>query len=139
MGRRIHDRDTDHPKGAVMNAANMIYEARILADSIERREQFRHGGNRAEARIRVARKLGLSPGTLYNLARDRLKRLDAELRNRLATYAIADLENEIASLSTDLATARRLGLPESPSLVGKVSAVLAEAQALHAQLCGGQQ
>jgi capsule polysaccharide export protein KpsE/RkpR len=122
-----------------MNAANMIYEARILADSIERREQFRHGGNRAEARIRVARKLGMSTGTLYNLARDRLKRLDAELRNRLATYAIADLENEIASLSTDLATARRLGLPESPSLVGKVSAVLAEAQALHSQLCGGQQ
>ncbi|MBN6820689.1 hypothetical protein JRF84_13985 [Methylobacterium organophilum] len=119
-----------------MSATFAIDGARLVADGIERREQRRYGGSREDARKRVARKLGWSPGTLYNLARDRLKRLDGDLRRQLATYAIDDLENEIASLTAELAAARRLGASEDPALVRKVSAVLAEAQALHAQMCG---
>lgn len=119
-----------------MSATFAVDGARLVADGIERREQRRHGGTREQARQRVARKLGWSPGTLYNLARDRLKRFDGDLRRQLATYAVTDLENEIATLTSELAAARRLGAAEDPALVRKVSAVLAEAQALHAEMCG---
>lgn len=120
-----------------MSATFAVDGARLVADGIERREQRRHGGTREQARQRVARKLGWSPGTLYNLARDRLKRFDGDLRRQLATYAVTDLENEIATLTSELAAAHRLGAAEDPALVRKVSAVLAEAQALHAQISGG--
>ena len=120
-----------------MSATFAVDGARLVADGIERREQRRHGGTREQARQRVARKLGWSPGTLYNLARDRLKRFDGDLRRDLAAYAVTDLENEIATLTSELAAARRLGAAEDPALVRKVSAVLAEAQALHAEMCGG--
>ncbi len=120
-----------------MSATFAIEDARRLADGLERRDQRRFGGSREEARQRVARRLGWSPGTLYNLARDRLKRLDRDLRDQLAEYAIRDLENEIAQLNSELAHARRLGAAEDPTLVRKVEAVLAEAQGLHARLKGG--
>lgn len=119
-----------------MSATFAVDGARVVADGIERREQRRFGGSREEARKRVARKLGWSPGTLYNLARDRLKRLDSDLRRQLAAYAIDDLENEIATLTTELAAARRLGAAQDPAMVRKVASILAEAQALHAEISG---
>ena len=119
-----------------MSATFAVDGARLVADGLERREQRRHGGSREQARQRVARKLGWSPGTLYNLARDRLKRLDGDLRQQLAAYAAADLENEIATLHTELAAARSLGSSQDPAMVRKVSAILAEAQALHAAIAG---
>ena len=118
-------------------SATFVESARVIAAGLELREQRRLGGNREEARARVARRLGWSPGTLYNLARERLKKLDGDLRMQLAEYAVRDLEGEIASLTTELAAARRLGGSEDPALVRKISAVLAEAQALHDQMVGG--
>lgn len=111
--------------------------ARSLADGIEKREQARRGGNRDEARQRVARRVGLSPGTLYNLARNRLKRLDSDLRSRLAAYAIQDLENELADLSAELEQARRLGIPSDAAIVQKVAAARDRAVALYASLTNG--
>ena len=92
-----------------MSDATMLDQARDLASVLERRELFRHGGTRAEARARLARRIGVLPGTLYNLARDRLKRLDNRLRIALTSYAIRDLQSEIESLTHELEIARKMG------------------------------
>ena len=132
----IHEHETFHPRRARVSAT-FVESARVIAAGLELRDQRRLGGSREQARARVARRLGWSPGTLYNLARERLKKLDGDLRTQLAEYAVRDLEGEIASLTTELAAARRLGGSEDPALVRKISAVLAEAQALHDQMVGG--
>lgn len=133
----IQESGTSHPGAKRMSAICAIDGARLVADGIERREQRRYGGTRDEARARVARRLGWTPGTLYNLARERLKRLDRDMREQLAAYAIRDLENEIADLTSELARARGLRSAEDLALVRKVEAVLAEAQGLHATIKAG--
>lgn len=122
-----------------MTAGVSLDAARRIAHDLEVREQNRFGGTRAEARSRLARRLGSpwSPGTLYNLARDRLKRLDADLRGALAAYAIHDLETEIERLTGDLEAARALGAAQDPRLVRQIETVLDRARRLHADATGG--
>lgn len=120
-----------------MSAGIYLEEARALASTCIARERMRYGGNVDEARERLARRIGWAPGTLYNLMRDRLKKLDTDLRHRLTEYAIEDLRNEIAALSRELESASRLGRTQDPSMVCKAEAVLAEARELHARLAKG--
>jgi capsule polysaccharide export protein KpsE/RkpR len=123
-----------------VSASYSIGAWRTVAEDCEDRLQRRLGINRDTARSRFASKVGLAPGTLYNLARDRLKKLDQGIRDQLAAYAIQDLENEIAALNAKLETVRQLRGAEDPKLVGQVQAVLASAQALHAAMqAGGSQ
>lgn len=119
-----------------MNATLYLDGARSLAEACVAREASRHGLSRDIARNRVAGRLGWPPGTLYNLLRDRLKKLDGDLREQLTAYAIKDLKHEIEGLTRELENAERLGRPQDPSLVCKAAAVLAEAQQLHARITG---
>lgn len=121
-----------------MTAGVSLDAARRIAHDLETREQARFGGSRADARRRLAHRLGSpwAPGTLYNLARDRLKRLDADLRRALAAYAIADLETEIERLNRDLEAARALGAAQDPRLVRQISGVLDRARKLYADATG---
>jgi ribosomal protein S2 len=70
------------------------------------------------------------PGTLYNLARNRLKRLDTELRDRLTAFAIRDLQQEIERLSHELEMARQMGAHPMSERVGEIETHLAKARAL---------
>ncbi len=128
-----------HPKAPGVNAHLTLDAARVLAEGLELREQRRNGGSRQEARERVARRVGITPGTLYNLARDRLKKLDADLRHQLAAYAIRDLQHEIASLTSQLEGARSLGGAQDPRLVRAIEETLSSAQRLHAAMHGSEQ
>lgn len=121
-----------------MSAGVTIDAARRIAGDLEIREQVRHGGSRSDARARLARRLGSpwSPGTLYNLARDRLKRLDADLRGTLADFAISDLEAEIERLTRDLEAARALGAAQDPRLARKIGVVLDRARRLYEDATG---
>ncbi len=119
-----------------MNATVYLDHARGLAEACVTREASRYGLNRDVARNRVASRLGWPPGTLYNLLRDRLKKLDGELRQQLTAYAIKDLKHEIEGLSRELENAERLGAAQDPSLVCKAAALLADARDLHARLSG---
>lgn len=121
-----------------MDAALTIDTARRIARGLERRERDRAGGSIGKARERLAGKLGQpwTPGTLYNLARDRLKKLDGDLREALAAYAIEDLEADIERLRHDLATARALGAAQNPALVRQIAAVLDRAQFLYSEIAG---
>lgn len=119
-----------------MSASLYLDGAKSLAEACLAREVSRHGVNREIARNRLASRLGWPPGTLYNLLRDRLKKLDGDLREQLTAYAIKDLKHEIEGLTRELENAERLGRSQDPSLVCKAAAVLAEAQSLHARLAG---
>lgn len=134
---RIHKNGTSHPRSRRVNASYSMGAWRTVAEDCEERLQRRLGTGRQTARARLASKVGLAPGTLYNLARDRLKKLDQGIRDQLAAYAIQDLENEIAALNAKLEMVRQLRGPEDPKLVGQVQAVLASAQALHAAMQAG--
>lgn len=118
-----------------MNATT-LESARLLVRGAEEREQLRYGGTRVEARKRLARRIGIMPGTLYNLAYERLKRLDERVRDRIAAYVVADLNDEIERLSRDLETARTLGSAQDPKLVRQIAEVLKRAQALHNEIVG---
>lgn len=111
--------------------AGVMDNARVIAAGCERREQDRNGGTRHEARARVARRMGVMPGTLYNLAANRLKKLDDAFRNRLTAYAVADLEREIEGHRHALELVRALGAPKDPETVRRIKAALESAQALY--------
>lgn len=136
---RIQKQWISKPGAAGVNALMTLDAARVLAEGLELREQRRNGGSRQQARERVARRVGIAPGTLYNLARDRLKKLDADLRHQLAAYAIRDLQHEIASLTSQLESARSLGRSEDPRLVRAIEETLSSAQKLHEAMHGGCQ
>lgn len=136
---RIHKSEIIHPKERrAMSAGLYLDSARRIAGECEIREQIRNGGSRADARERLARRLGApwSPGTLYNLARDRLKRLDADLRDTLSAYAVSDLEADIERLNSDLEAARALGRAQDPAHVRKVAAAYERARRLYEEVMG---
>jgi hypothetical protein len=129
---RILNSRTSHHREGCMTALTLD-QARRIARGLEDREQARHGGTRQEARARLAQRIGVMPGTLFNLARDRLKRLDDTIRTRLVAYAVRDLEAEIERLNHELAMARSLGMAPNAELVQAITTVLNRAQALHAE------
>ncbi len=124
------------PREGRMNAATALDGLRQIEGSLVTREQARNGGSRIEARQRVASKAGIAAGTLYNLARDRLKRADQVLRERLTAYAVKDLEAEIRRLENDLVMARALGASQNEATVRQISEVLTRAIALHRNAVG---
>jgi hypothetical protein len=125
-GRRIHDPGTDGPMSNVVT----LDTARTLAARLESHERLRNGGSKSQARARLAGKMRVLPGTLYNLARNRLKRLDTELRDRLTAFAIRDLQHEIERLSHELEMARQMGAHPMSRRVGEIETHLAKARAL---------
>ncbi len=126
----ISESETSHHRRAGMTAG-VMGTARDIVLGCERREQERHGGTRPEARARLARRMGVMPGTLYNLVFNRLKKLDEAFRERLTAYAIQDLEREIEGLTHELELARALGAPKDPGTVRRIKAALESAQALY--------
>lgn len=119
-----------------MNAAVYLDQARDIAMPLIKREQLRSGRTHDAARDEIARRVGWAPGTLYNLMRDRLKKLDGDLRASLTAYAIEDLQNEIQALGRQLESAERLGRAQDTAMAEKAARVLIEAQSLHARLSG---
>lgn len=117
-------------------SAMTLDRMRAVAEDLELAEQRRRGGNRQDARLRLARHLGWSPGTLYNLARERLKKLDGDLREQLAAYAIKDVENEIATLRAKLESYRALAVAPDQEVIRRVDAAILTATHLRAALTG---
>lgn len=117
-------------------SATTIEAARRVARGLELREKARHGGSREDARARIAGRLGWSPGTLYNLARDRLKKFDRDLREQLAAYAVRDLEKELAALTAELEAARALGVAPDQTRLARLATAIETAQRLHDDLKG---
>ncbi len=134
---RIQRRGTSHPGDRRVSAGIYLDTAETLARGCVERHARRTGRTIDEARDDCASGFGWSPGTLYNLLRGRLKKLDADLRAGLTRYAVKDLQHEIAALTRELEIAQGLGRPQDPHLVGEAAALLSQAQALHDRMVGG--
>lgn len=120
-----------------MSALTNIGQAKGLVKGLERRERDRNGGTLSDARTRVARAMGVMPGTLFNLVYDRAKRIDENLRARLSAYAVADIEREIAGLRHELAIAREMGASPDAASVRRLEAVIEDASSLLSEMTGG--
>lgn len=69
------------------------------------------------ARPIVARRIGVSPGSLENIARGRTKGIRNWIAERIKAAVIRELETEIRGLTHDLQVARQCGLgPGSPEV-----------------------
>lgn len=117
-----YPRDRDDKMSAVVGAVE-------IARTLEKRERGKVLG-RDIARARIAEKLRIGIGTFENLVRGRIKRIDADLRDRVHALFIRELEHEIAQLTHQLAVARITSdRPDSPQ-VFEAKAHLAAAHAL---------
>jgi hypothetical protein len=104
-------------------------DVRSVALSLERR--FRSQGlTVAEARKQIARRVRIGIGTFENIVRDRVKRIDWQIRDRLQALLVRELEAEIARLSNELDLARQSGCHPASQHVTQVESFLRQARAL---------
>ena len=98
-----------------------------IAQDLERRERIRVH-NKRMARQSLATKLRVGAGTVENLVRGRVKRIDAAVRDRLQALLIRELETEIVRLSHELQVARQCGNHLASDQIGAVEAHLEAAR-----------
>lgn len=99
--------------------------AREWARALETREAGRSGIPVRMARKTIARKIGVAPGTLENLANGRMKRLSAWCFERLRGAVVAELQQEIGRCQHELEIARQCGLdPRSAEISALANAVI---------------
>ena len=110
-----------------------VSTAITIAQNLERRERSR-ASSKADARRSLASKLRVGIGTVENLVRGRVKRVDASIRDRLQALLVRELETEIARLTHELQVARQCGQHLAGEQVGEIETHLAKARAL---LTGG--
>ena len=100
------------------------------AGRLEAREREKSGVRLKIARQAVARRLGIAPGTLENLARGRSKGVRDWVRDRIHAALIRETETEIRRLEHELETLRLVGGDARMAEMGEVAAHLATARAL---------
>ena len=117
-----------HPsseKGSDMDAyadAAHLYARRLTNIEAERGE----GDGKADAPYRrVARRLGISPGTMENALRKRLKSKAAWVRDVLRQAYLTELAKEIGALENELEIARREEARSSDSEILEIETVVA--------------
>lgn len=114
------------PQQSVRNAMN---QAVAVARTLEQLERSR-GHSAAIARRALSARLSIGVGTFRNLVYDRVKSVDAAIRDRLQALLIQELEHEILRLSHELEIARQSGAHPACEHVGEIEAHLAKARAL---------
>lgn len=103
--------------------------AREWARRLEAREAKRSGHPIAVARASVARRVGISPGTLENLRNGRLKTVAVHIFAGLRAAIERDIQAEIDALETELVAARSAGLDVSAAPLRAAEAALVAARA----------
>jgi len=95
----------------------------MTADRLVREEAAYRGIDRMTARQIVAREAGISPGTLENLLRGRLKYVE-RIADRLNALVIRKIEKRIAELEHELAIARHVSArPDEAAIFAAQSAL----------------
>ena len=97
-----------------------------IADRLVREEMVARKVKRPEARRIIAREAGISPGSLESLSRGRLKFLD-RIAGQLNGLLIRKIEQRIASLEQELASAKAIGRSSEIDL-GRAEAAIQEAK-----------
>lgn len=105
-------------------------ETLTMASRLVLRERQRPHLDTSNAIRAVARKLGLSPGTLENIVRGRAKRITLTVAAAVHRVFVRELKHEIARLTHELELARESGLDPRSLQVGEIEAHLAAAHRL---------
>jgi hypothetical protein len=108
-----------------MSAVAIDSAARKWVDELEKKEAARSSVNVKTARVIVARRMNIAPGSLENIKNGRVKGVRGWVFEKIRGAVIHELESEIARLSHELETARRGGLGYSENQVEEVSSDLA--------------
>jgi transcriptional regulator with XRE-family HTH domain len=119
---RTHQQDK-----SIMSAAAAVQD---WASRLIRREAQRSHLDRDNATRAVARRIGLAPGSLSNVARGRAKRLTLAITDAIRAAMIRELEREIEGLTHELHLARASGADPRSLQVAEVESLLAAARAL---------
>src|SRR5581483_5967352 len=112
--------------GDVVSNAPTFQRARDYAVSLEKLGCSR-GLTVDQSRRWIARKVRTGFGTIDNIIRDRVKKVDERIRDRLQAILIPELEAEIGRLTDELGRARRGSGVLAAESVRKIQACLAEA------------
>lgn len=99
-------------------------------ESLEKREAARSGQPVREARVRLANRIGVMPGTLENIRRKRVKEARVGVFEKVRRAFIRSLEDEIAALTHELQMARQCGVDPREDEVARIEAAIAQALTL---------
>jgi hypothetical protein len=111
-----------------MNAISDVATVNRLARAIEDQEARRLGIPVPLARMRVANRIGVAPGTLENLRRMRTKIVPNWLMNRLRAEFVLVLQSEIQRLEHEIHIARQTGADHRDDMLASAEAQLAAAR-----------
>jgi hypothetical protein len=92
-----------------MTAAAYVERARGWAMTLEDRARHDGAPTLEDARVTVSRHTGVSPGTLENLRKNRLKAVSAHVYENLRRGVIRALEAELRHLEHELHVLRQTG------------------------------
>lgn len=93
-----------------MNAMSDVSTVNRYVRSLEKSEARRCGVKESKARVNIASRIGVSPGTLENFRRLRTKIVPSWLMNRIRSELIAVLQSEIQRLEHEVHLARQTGI-----------------------------
>lgn len=100
------------------------------------RDQTQLGGCVETATARVARRLRAAPGTFANILRQRVKKISADLRDRIVSAALHDIHQEIDRLEHDKRLLEAMGFGPSHDDFRTAEDALATARACLARMRG---
>ncbi len=123
MERRVPDR------GTTVTAIDFVDTARGWALRLEEAEAARSNVPVEDARPIVARKLGVSPGTLTSLRKRRLKDISAAVYAKLNAAVERLLEKQLAALEHELLVVRQQKLDAHRHDVAEIEADIARVRA----------
>lgn len=103
-----------------------------------RKEQDRIGGCAETALASVARRMKAAPGAFANIIRMRVKKVSADLRDRIVAAALSDIEHEIERLDHDKRLLEGLGCGPSHSDVVTLEGALETARDALARMKGSR-
>ena len=101
-----------------------------MASRLVVRERQRSHLDTSTAIRAVARRLGLSPGSLENLVRGRAKRITLSVAAAVRGAMVRELENEITRLTHELHLVRASGADPRSLETAEIEACLAKAERL---------
>ncbi len=127
-------RNLPTPEDRSVIPASATGGARQFAETLERIETSR-GSTVNQARRRIANKVRVGIGTFENIVRDRVKRVDERIRERLYALLVRELESEIGRLTHELEMVRQCGDDIGAEHVRQIETHLAAAKNL---LSGGR-
>lgn len=118
----MSNRSDKSPMSAAHNAIEFVTRLERAA--------MRDGVKLAQAREIVARRVGVSPGTIESIRRGRVKRLAHDIFEKLRAALERQLEREIEAAAHDLAMVRASGARVDAAAIFEAEAALERARSV---------